>query len=423
MDFTRRLTAIRSVAKTMPDHSKRPLTRREMLSASLFTGGSLLLGVEALTASIRDGDSRRGFLQGAGGEFAGGKQIGTVGFTGESNTIMDAPFNSELDGREYTDFSKLTPDNLVTPTDKFYIRTRASKLLDLGKPWTIRLGQVSGATSISAGRLAASEVLREAEPMGLHFMECSGNQIPAHFGMLSVADWAGVPITKLAERLRINKSTSYVLVSGFDTYTASSTTSIAGASWIFPWDDLVSTGAFLATKMNGQELTRDHGAPVRLFVPGWYGCCCIKWVDEITPVDTSAEATSQMQEYASRTHQQGVPKLAREYDAAQVDPAAMPIRVEKWLVNGKIEYRVMGILWGGRHPVNRLEIQYHYDGNWSLVEKIYQTNADTWKIWTQHWSPEKPGTYVIRLRVKDPQERTLRLDTAFYRRTVEITEV
>jgi DMSO/TMAO reductase YedYZ molybdopterin-dependent catalytic subunit len=390
-----------------------------MLSASLFAGGSLLLGMDVLAAALKDGDARPSFLQGADGQFAGGKQIGTIEFSGESNTIMDAPFNSELDGRLYTSHSALNPGDLVTPTDKFYIRTRASKLLDLSKPWTIRLST----SSEPAGSLAAHEIAREAEQLGLHLMECSGNARPAHFGMLSVADWAGVPIAKLSAQLRPGKDTSRVLISGFDNYTAPSTTSVAGASWIFPWEDLISTGAFLATKMNGQPLTADHGAPVRLVVPGWYGCCSIKWVNEITTVDSDADATSQMQEYASRTHQDGVPKLAREYQAAEVDPIATPIRVEKWLVNGRIKYRVVGLLWGGKKPVKGLEIQFNPDEKWAPVEKIYQTTADTWKFWTQTWIPEKPGTYEIRLRLDDPTVRARRMTMGYYTRTVEITEV
>ncbi len=72
----------------------------------------------------------------------------------------------------------------------------------------------------------------------------------------------------------------------------------------------------------------------------------IKWVNAISIVDDDAAATSQMQEYAFKTHQQGIPKLAREFEPAKPDPAAMPIRVEKWIVNNQIKYRVVGILWG-----------------------------------------------------------------------------
>ena len=40
--------------------------------------------------------------------------------------------------------------------------------------------------------------------------------------------------------------------------------------------------------MNGAPLPRDHGLPVRLLMPGWYGCTCIKWVDEIRFVDETS---------------------------------------------------------------------------------------------------------------------------------------
>ena len=37
--------------------------------------------------------------------------------------------------------------------------------------------------------------------------------------------------------------------------------------------------------------------------PGWCGCACIKWVDRIERVADDAPATSQMLEFAARTHQ------------------------------------------------------------------------------------------------------------------------
>jgi Oxidoreductase molybdopterin binding domain len=254
-------------------------------------------------------------------------------------------------------------------------------------------------------------------------MECSGNSRLGHFGLLSAADWAGMPISNLSQRLQFIGAAKYVLVSGFDTYATKSETSIAGASWIFPWDALRSSGAFLATKMGGQPLTRDHGAPVRLVVPGWYGCASIKWVNEITTVDDAAEATSQMQEYASRTHQQGVPKLARDYAMATVDPAAVAVRVEKWLVNSQVKYRVVGILWGGSQPVKSLQIRFNSDEDWIPVQTIHRATVDSWSFWTHAWAPRKPGTYVIQLRVPDSPVPTWRLDLAYYVRAVEISEV
>jgi len=166
-----------------------------------------------------------------------------------------------------------------------------------------------------------------ATPLGLHLMECAGNTRVAHFGMISVADWAGVPLSEILDSAKVKSGATRVLISGFDRYAKASASSIPGASWVFTLKELKAARAFLATEMNGQPLTADRGAPVRLVVPGWYGCTCVKWVDRITFVDESAEATSQMQEYAARTHQKGSPRFAREFQPAVIDQAAVPIRV------------------------------------------------------------------------------------------------
>lgn len=395
----------------MPHDFKAGLTRREWLSTSILASGTLLLGSgkfawpQSVPTAGKD-------------PFSGGKPLGTVDFVGEGRLPMDTLLGTELDGRLYTDLSALTPKDLVTPTERFYIRTRASQLLDHQTPWSIRLGG-----PVRPASLTLDDLRRDTEPFGLHLTECAGNTREAHFGLIGVADWAGVPLSKLLDRARIGARTTRVLVSGFDTYAARSVSSIPGASWIFSLDELRASGAFLATEMNGQPLTRDRGAPVRLVVPGWYGCACIKWVNEITLVDDAAEATSQMQEFAVRTHQRGVPKLARDYEPATMDQAAMPIRVEKWLVDGRIKYRVVGILWGGSQPVKVLEIRFNPEEDYVPVGSIHETTNNPWSFWTHSWAPQKPRRYMIRLRVADPPVRTRRLDVGFYLRTVEITDV
>ena len=137
--------------------------------------------------------------------------------------------------------------------------------------------------------------------------------------------------------------------------------------------------------MNGQSLNKDHGAPVRLIVPGWYGCTSIKWVNAITLVDENFLATSQMQEFAGRTHQQGVPKLARDYRPATIDQAAMPIRIEKWFVDGRIKYRVVGILWGGSRPVKALEIRFNPKLARDHRPAIIDQASTAIRAWSRPW--------------------------------------
>jgi len=390
----------------------RILSRRELLQSSLIAGGALLVGFEKIAWP-------RPLQSPALDPFTGGKQLGTIAFSKEPSVQMETALGAELDGRLYTDLSTLSPGNDVTPTEKFYVRTGASELLDAQKAWRVHMGGLAAKPS----ELKIEDLKKMAKPTGLHLMECAGNARSAHFGLMSVADWAGVPVTELFEGAKGKPESTRVLISGFDTYAAKSVSSVPGASWIFTWDDLKTARAFLATEMNGSPLTRDHGAPVRLVVPGWYGCACIKWVNEITIVDDTAAATSQMEEYAARTMQTGVPRLAREYKPATVEQAAMPIRIEKWVVGEKIKYRIVGILWGGSRPLKTLEIRFNPEEDYVAVDGFQQTANDPWSFWTHAWSPKQTGTYLIRLRVNEPGVAARRLDLGYYMRSVEITEI
>ena len=351
--------------------------------------------------------------------FLDGEKLWMLEFVGESLAPLDVALNEGLDGRLYADLSSLTPENPVTPVEKFYVRTRASDLLDHGNPWVIKVdGLVEAPLELTFDRLKSM-----VRPTGLHLMECSGNTRATRFALLSVADWGGVPITEILDGVKIKSHAGHVRISGFDRYLSSSRTSIPGADWVFALDALKSSKAFLATEMNRQALTADHGAPVRLVVPGWYGCACIKWVNKIALVDDEVEATSQMQEFAGRTHQPGTARLARDYMPASIDQAAMPVRVEKWRVDGGTKYLVVGILWGGSRPVNLLEIRFNSEEDYVRVDSFRQAANDPWSFWTHTWAPKHAGMYSIRLRVKDPPVTTKRLDSGHYVRSVEVRAV
>jgi DMSO/TMAO reductase YedYZ molybdopterin-dependent catalytic subunit len=389
----------------------RTLTRRAVLRGSLLTCGSLLAGFEKLPGQ----ELPKGRVE---EPFRNGRKLGILQFTGEATVPMGKAFGAELDERLYTDLSTLAPGNALTPAEEFYIRTGASRFLDSAKLSSIAVGGlVQQPFAVSVAELA-----KQTKPMGLHLMECAGNVRAVHFGMMSVADWAGLDVSAIIEAAKLKPGASRVLISGFDTYAAPSSSSVPGASWIFTLEELKSARAFLATKMDGQPLSADHGAPVRLIVPGWYGCACIKWVNEITLVDEGAAATSQMQEYAARTLQKGVPQLAKDFEPATVDQAAMPVRIEQWAIGGKLTYRVVGILWGGSQPVTALEIRFNPEQDYIPVERFQHSANDPWSFWTHAWTPRQPGTYMIRLRVKEPHVRARRMDAGFYLRTVEITE-
>lgn len=393
----------------MANSTKHTLRRRELLQASLFAFVSSMIPGPIV---YPDSDSETKQLR-------GGRKLGVVPFTGEFPVPMGTPFGTGLDGRMYSDLSQLVPEKPITPRGEFYIRTRASELLDTRDPWYLRVNGLVERPLV----LSHSELLRMAEPMGVHLMECAGNERRIHFGLMSVASWAGVRLSDIFKEAKIKPGAGSALVSGFDKYSHPSVSSMPGASWVFPLEELNSAGAFLATSMNGAPLTSDQGAPLRLLVPGWYGCACIKWVNRIVLVDNEQPATSQMQEYASRTLQDGTPQLAKDYKAAVIEQAATPIRIEKWLVAGRVNYRVVGILWGGSRLINALQIRFNPDEPYAPVDSFHQTNNDPWSFWSHIWEPKTAGGYVIHLQVDQPPMVARRLDAGYYDRSTYISEV
>src|SRR5262249_22738585 len=119
-------------------------------------------------------------------------------------------------------------------------------------------------------------------------IECARNSGPANFGLMSVAPWTRVPMPAGVGQRPRGGAGGPILVSGGDP-SGPSVPSVPGAGWVFSREDLER--AVLAVQMNDAPLPADHGGPVRLVVPGWYGCACIKWVDRIEWVDDDARAT------------------------------------------------------------------------------------------------------------------------------------
>lgn len=336
-----------------------------------------------------------------------------------------------LDARMVTDLSILEPGKLITANELAYIRTEIPPAAAAHTgPWTI---ETSGLLAKN-GVLNLDAVAKQSKAMGAHLFECSGNANPSNFGLMSVAEWDGIPLTAIVAGLKPTKDATAVLVSGFDHVGQVSQRSIVGASWVFPLASLDKLGAFLAVRMNGEPVPADHGKPVRLVVPGWYGCTWIKWVNEIRLVGPDEAATTQMVEFANRTHQAEPFKLAKDYTPADIQTAATPVRVEKRRTASGIEYRMVGIVWGGTKVVDRLAVRitpsaakpqaFDKGGEFTpfAVCPTPKTHA-TWNLWEYRWKPTAPGTYDIALKVADPTVLQRRLETGYYMRQVKIEEV
>jgi len=352
--------------------------------------------------------------------------LGALPFLREGDLWVDVAgpderrFGSGLGGRKIFDLETLAAGALDVPSSRFFLRTFRPDDLGEAATWSVRLqGLVRRPAEIPI-----AELIQRARPRGSVLLECSGNSGEHRFGLISAAPWDGVPVEDVLARCESLPEARAIEIVGDDSHVMPSLTSMPGASWIFTREQLRERSAFLATGMNGERLMRDHGAPVRLVVPGWYGCACIKWVRELRLLPGDVRPSSQMREFAARTHQDGVPELALDFAPAAVDPAAMPVRVEAWRRRDGVSLAIVGVAWGeapaGTPAPRRWSIRCG-ELPWQPIARfVSRPVAHGWRLWRHTLHRVPPGELAMRLRVDDAAVRTRRLARGYYTRTVEV---
>ncbi|HEX4955183.1 MAG TPA: molybdopterin-dependent oxidoreductase [Thermoanaerobaculia bacterium] len=384
------------------------LTRRDLIKAGAALAGGWAAGPWAALASGAPGILEPPLK---------GKLVGTVPFLGEPAIPFGETTGAGLSGRRAFDLGTLTAERLVPPSDRHFIHTLFPARLDPRRYWQITFR----GHGFPAAEVPLKDLLPLAEPMGVHLAECVDNGREHGWGLISAAEWKGIPFRKIFERIGRPPEDGWVLVSGNDLHLSTRPDLGAGASWLFSPAELEAAGAFLATEMNGQPLAEDLGYPVRLVVPGWYACAWIKWVETIVYLPKWAEVTAHMREFTAQTFQNGVPRRAERYYPPRIEPAALPVRVERWRSREGFTFRIVGVAWGGARPPRSLEIRFDPEGEFEPVSHfVAPANTATWTLWSHLWRPAEAGAYTLDLQVDGSRMRSRRLSLGVYTRQVQI---
>jgi DMSO/TMAO reductase YedYZ molybdopterin-dependent catalytic subunit len=157
--------------------------------------------------------------------------------------------------------------------------------------------------------------------------------------------------------------------------------------------------ALLAYEMNGAPLLPQHGFPLRLVVPGWYGMTHVKWLTRITAVDEPFTGYQMTHAYRMRRDENdaGEP-LTRIFPRALMIPpgrAAFPGR-ERTLAAGRVT--IEGRAWSGWAPIDRVELGV--DGEWLRAEIEPASSRWAWRGWRAEWDAT-PGEHVLTCRARD----------------------
>jgi DMSO/TMAO reductase YedYZ molybdopterin-dependent catalytic subunit len=155
----------------------------------------------------------------------------------------------------------------------------------------------------------------------------------------------------------------------------------------------------VAYAMNGKELPRDHGYPLRAVVPGHYGMASVKWLTDVIATTQPFQGYWQTSDYGYWDVSTGNPvrrPLAEMRLKAQI---ARP-RVYERLESDR-PYTIFGAAWAGTTDVAEIWISFDAGESWVQGEFIDPINRNAWRRWKYDWiTPTRPGRYTLMARAK-----------------------
>lgn len=272
--------------------------------------------------------------------------------------------------------------------------------------WRLAVGgRVERPLSLSLEELKARPAVTLAATM-----ECAGNgraflsprplSQPWLVEAVGTAEWTGVPLAALLEEAGVAAGAVEVLFTGIDRGVEGGieqdyerSLSLADAS---------RPEVLLAYEMNGAPLPPQHGFPLRLLVPGWYGMTNVKWLARITLLDVPFTGYQQAQGYRLRATEDdpGQP-VTRMAPRALMAPPGVPefMTRERFVAPGPCTLE--GRAWSGLGAIEAVEVSSDGGASWDPGDLGSQPSAHAWRGWTFTWDAREPGRYELCCRARD----------------------
>ena len=300
----------------------------------------------------------------------------------------------------------------VTPTGLHYLLVHFDIPAVDPAAWRLRLdGLVDRPLELSLADLRA--LPRRTIPVT---MECAGNgrarlqprplSNPWLLEAIGTAEWGGTPLAPLLAEAGLRPDATELVFTGADRgfqggieQDFQRSLSIADAS---------RPEVLLVDEMNGAPLQPQHGFPLRLIVPGWYGVASVKWLLRIEAVAEPFAGYQQARTYRFKTDAEdpGIPVSRIRVRALMAPPGIPDFFTRRRLVDaGTIKVR--GRAWSGNGPVRKVEVAV--DGVWAdaIVEAAVGDWA--WRGWSFDWAAT-PGEHELACRATDDAGETQPLD-------------
>lgn len=235
-------------------------------------------------------------------------------------------------------------------------------------------------------------------------MECAGNgrarlsprpvSQPWLVEAVGTAMWTGTPIRDVVAAAGVRPDAAELVFTGADHGEQGGEEQDYERS--LPLAEALRPEVLLAYEMNGRPLEPQHGAPVRLLVPGWYGMASVKWLTRVTAVTEPFHGYQQAIAYRYQNDEddpgEGVTRI--RVRALMIPPGHPDFLSRRRIVPaGEVELR--GRAWTGSGVVTRVEVGV--DGEWGDAALEAPAGEFAWRGWSYRWRAA-PGDHLLSCR-------------------------
>jgi sulfane dehydrogenase subunit SoxC len=239
-------------------------------------------------------------------------------------------------------------------------------------------------------------------------LECAGNgrgfltprsaSMPWLYEGVGTAEWTGTSLRNVLEQAGVTPEAADIAFFGADRGFDRGVEHDYGRS-LKP-ESAAADEVLLAWAMNGAPLAPQHGYPLRLVVPGWYGMASVKWLTRIEALARPFDGQQQAVGYHYRQHQDdpGLPVTHQKVKSLMVPPGVPDWYTRRRLVE-RGSTRLTGRAWsGGGVFVARVEVAIN--GLWRDAAVESPLSRGVWQGWRCEWRAE-PGEYELACRATD----------------------
>jgi len=242
-------------------------------------------------------------------------------------------------------------------------------------------------------------------------MECAGNGRALLDGPRPVSQpwlseavgtsaWRGTPLAPLLAEAGPLDGALEVVFTGLDRGFEGGEEQVYERS--LPLEEALRDELLLAYDMNGAPLVPQHGFPLRLVVPGWYGMTHVKWLTRITVVDEAFTGYQNEHAYRFRRSEDDEGDLVtRIQPRALMVPPGIPEFPSRERSAQAGSHTIEGRAWSGWAPVAEVEVSTDGGATWSPAELGPRPGSRwAWRGWRFGWEAE-PGEHVLCCRARD----------------------